>query len=222
MVFNRNPKLTAKDRKIIQDFEDYLKELNINYDEERYRLLEDWVIALKQELYFASFSIMRIFIEKGLRDLLIISKLKEKWIIDNIWEEHQKIEQEIEDGLKRDLFLRWYSFDTICDKLTKKYKILKSDDSEWLKELYHQYRIPIQHWIYWRFINYVISNDHAKEENVEASIRNATKIEWKINWIDNRNQVLPQAMKIWSIVMLKKLPEIIQLIEPTLNIYNLI
>ena len=70
-------------------------------------------------------------------------------------------------------------------ELADKYFLLEDKDRVVLQDLYKQYRVPIQHWIYWRFINYIITNDAAKEEKVEKSIRKAITIEWEINWINN-------------------------------------
>ena len=113
-------------------------------------LLDDWISALKANLFFSSISVLTVVLEKLLRDTLIMYEYR---IVatdnntDTVMQSLDDIEENIEDKKWREQ----YSFNNICDKLVE-YKFIEESISIELKEIYKDIRIPVQHWIYSRFI----------------------------------------------------------------------
>lgn len=116
-------------------------------------LLKDCVLALKNNLFFASASSFFVLLEKYLRMELIKSMAKEKGSAPT---EFMKILEDIEENIEDWVSWKKYMFNDLCDSLTWKYF------DEWfvskLKDIYKKYRIPVQHGIYWRLVKQQIWN----------------------------------------------------------------
>lgn len=114
-------------------------------------LLNDGISSLKHNLFFSSISIFTIFIEKYLRDTLILYEYRNNpWVVDekDFMEFLEETEKRIEDEKENN---RYYWFSEICNKLRDYWKLDQHIVDE-LLGLYESHRTPVQHWLYSRII----------------------------------------------------------------------
>lgn len=198
-------------------------------------LLYDWIESLKNNLFYSSITTLTVFLEKYLRDTLIFYEyhLNDKNTQEQSFMEIlEKIEEKIEDGKEKG---KRYTFNKICDKLVKYWKI-----DEWiskkLKKICDDIRIPVHHWIYARIIKNQIwklsipitkikTTDDMSGEDILKAINNAVLYPFNDNMNiyinDNMNIynpivrmfILPEFFKRESIKMLFIIDDLVKIIE---------
>lgn len=201
------PKLDSEHKKQIEKFDKKRKKLYTKSEE--YRILYDWIKSFEKELYFAAFSIMRVFVEKSLRHKLILLNIEKKSNNKKIEKQYDQQEIIIENWINL-----WGgdSFNTICKKLYN-HNFLDKEVYDNLKELYKDYRIPTQHWIYRRFIWKRITDIQIKKE-----IEKITKSKKNINNRQKRFEILPTIMANGCSLILGMINELISAFEENRNL----
>ena len=202
---DKTPALSKERIEEINNFEKQYKTLY--FQREDFRVLYDAIWAFKSELYFASLSTMRVFIEKYLRDLLIDSKIQNTEKNSREYrEEYTEIETIIEDWENLNNEPRWDSFRKICKEL-KEIGLLGKDDE--MEKIYEINRVAIQHWIYWRLYRRILW------QRKEEEIGNLNKI----NDASHRKRIIADIMAKACYVVFKGV--IIPLLEKNESLKNL-
>lgn len=206
------PKIDEETKIKIESIEKIISERNLILID-HYRLLKDGILAMKNDLFFASSWVFYVFIEKYLRDLLIKTELEEQkpnFNKDDLLSEIDKIERNIED--EKDWYRTKYSFNKICIELKNKEEILDNEYKNFI-DLYKNFRNPIQHGIYQRLCrnsiwdNFIPTNkiniDNIKsKEDFENLLFWEPNYDLNKNWLVARWFILPQVMFIESEKML--------------------
>lgn len=191
-------------------------------------LLWDWIQSLKANLFFASISVLTVFLEKYLRDALIWHEVMEtKWNIehDKFFEHVEAIEEKLEDWKNDEK--KKYMFPVICDKLVAYWKI-EEHISVQLKEIYEHIRVPVQHGIYgrivrnniWRYevpVNKIAFPENPTAEDLKTLLENAFNAPMNDTMnIQNpmfRMFVIPEYFKQNSLFLLKAISELVEFID---------
>lgn len=191
-------------------------------------LLWDWIQALKVNLFFASISVLTVFLEKYLRDTLIWYEVMEtKWNInhDKFFEHVEAIEEKLEDG--RNDKNEKYMFPAICNQLVKYWKI-EEHISVQLQEIYKNIRVPVQHGIYgrivrkniWRYevpVNKIVFPENPTVESLDTWLENAFNAPMNDTMnIQNpmlRMFIIPEYFKQNSLFLLKTISELVEFIN---------
>lgn len=222
------PTLTPENLMEVEKVEAFIK-TNWNIGYEKYRLLYDGIQALKNNLFFATFWIFWTFLEKSLRDELIMLEYKNgqknQPTNEELFIEYDRIEELIEDWDEEKK--QKYSFPTICKELVA-YNFLSKQESTDFIDFYKKERIPTHHWIYRRRVKDLLW-DH-QIQVFKSEFKEWTTAEdflwqlkeamsWKTNTSRNNSNVITRVYKLPELMKSRCLT-LLTVIESLIDRFN--